>query len=136
MNIIAPFIKELRKIIYPKVEVCNSFGGYAIEDNAIILLCDKKRGHKGEHDYGHTPNLGWRPIPKILVLAENHRHFIHWCKISGLDPRKVHYINDVRDIYGVDPDSIFIFYETWRNRSDANELMRAVTSRKAQTKRI
>lgn len=62
----------------------------------------------------------------IYVLAENHRHFEYWCRISGINPRDsktVRYVLNRETLMGVDgKNCIFIFYETWRFHPNAMEL--------------
>src|SRR6185503_8790813 len=75
----------------------------------------------------------------IYVLAENYRHFVHWCNISGLNPNgnDARYVSEPHKLWGVNADNnTFIYYETWRNHPNATELNSQIVRIQAISKLI
>lgn len=97
---------------------CRHFGGW---DDGSFEICDLKRGHIGDHVYRTIPN---RYGVKKYLLAENRKHAVHWCKISNLRiDRDVIYVSSPRILYGlVNNTCDFIYYETWQNHPNAQEI--------------
>lgn len=108
-------------------EQCNAFGGINRDGDARI--CAKWRWHTDSHVFD---DYCWLDYPKITkyVLAENHQHFVHWCRISGFSPEDPHvqYVASPKTIRGINPRlSEFIFYETWRNHPQSDVFNAIVT---------
>lgn len=89
--------------------------------NDGIEICDSKRGHVGDHEYRIVQ---YHRKTRKYILAENRKHAAHWCKISNLRlDVEVTYVSSPRILYGLNgEDCDFIYYETWHNHPNADEL--------------